>query len=49
VINEKFVEAREEIEYAREDAETVRGRVVEKGWLLVAAAVCCCRLYSTAK
>jgi hypothetical protein len=23
-INEKFVEAREEIEYAREDAETVR-------------------------
>jgi hypothetical protein len=31
IINEKFAEAREEIEYAREDAETVR-QTGEEGW-----------------
>jgi len=31
IINEKFAEAREEIDFAREDAETVSGRGGKKG------------------
>jgi hypothetical protein len=42
VINEKFAEAREEIEYAREDAETVSGLQLQQQQGLVGACPAHC-------